>query len=107
MSVWEGYKGGNPPPAGTPDLRVEFEPGADGEQDSWVVYADNVAVERSHKGYPDVHRWMMNTYRLTSTQALPIHAAFCRAHPVILEVPAEQELDPSAPQPNKYRKDGK
>lgn len=85
MSVWSTYQGAISLPPGTPELEIRRR---DGEH---VVIADGEQVH-STQFYTDAHRWCQNTYRLTTTMALPLVGAYEAAYC-------------PAPQPeNKYRK---
>lgn len=102
MSVWDGYQGAVTPPPGTPSIEIRRTP-----QGGHTVLVSSRAAHQC-QGYQQARLWVQNTYRLTSTMFLPIHADYQRvmdeqcalAEEVLAEIVAEEQ----AAAPNKYRK---
>jgi hypothetical protein len=104
VSVWDNYQGSTRLPPGTP--QIEIHPTATG-----AAVVINGQQPPAHTGqYTECHRWVQNTYRLTSTMMLPVFDAYASLLGEVQATTSQSNPTPPEVPPviqNKYRKAGK
>jgi hypothetical protein len=107
VSVWDNYSGAVSLPPGTPNIEIRPTPtGA-------CVVINSTLPPVCTGTYRECHRYVQNNYRLTSTQMIPVYAAYEALLPKAPEAAEGGREQPTPPEvqtptsPNKYRKPGK